>query len=75
MQFGDLEKMISLTIRKPAVRAQPQVTVQTAADIVAVQDITAGAHVEQAFLQSMGQGGFPAAGKAGEPDKRASVAV
>jgi hypothetical protein len=59
----------------PVFRAQPQVIVQTTADIVAVHEITADTHIEQAFFEGMGQGGFSAAGKAGEPDQGASVAV
>ena len=67
--------MFAADVFFPVFRAQTQVTVQAAADIVTVQDITADAHVEQTFFEGMGQGGFAAAGKAGKPEKGASVAV
>ena len=56
-------------------RAQTQIIVQTTADIVPIQNITSDAHVEQTLFKGMGQGGFPAAGKASKPYQRASVAV
>jgi len=42
--------------------AQTQVTVQTATDIVTVQDVAADPHIEQTFFEGMGQGGFAASG-------------
>ena len=56
-------------------RAQTQIIVQTTADIVPIQNITSDAHVEQTLFEGMGQGGFPATGKASKPYQRASVAV
>ena len=39
------------------------------------RNITVDAHVEQAFFEGVGQGGFSAAGKTCEPEKGASVSV
>jgi len=55
--------------------AQIKAAVRAATDIVTVQDLTSDPHIEQTFFKGMGQGGFPAAGKTGKPEQRASVAV